>query len=201
MSQVILAQGAHEAFISIKEFGECGVVALDLSKFFDKLDHSILKKQWVGLIDCPLLPPDHYNVFKSLTKFSIVDKFALYELLGISANNPKNGKVRICNPFDFREKVRRSGLIMLNKNSYGIPQGSPISALLSNIYMIDFDHDMKKYVDQFEGKYFRYCDDMLFIVPIKERDKVAGFARKAIKDLKVDINTEKTELRAPFILG
>jgi RNA-directed DNA polymerase len=190
---------AHEAFTTIKDFGECGGVALDLSKFFDTLDHSILKTQWSNLIACTSLPPDHYNVFKSLTKFSTVDKLTLYNLLDISANNPKNGRTRICNPLDFRTKVRQSVLIKLNKNSFGIPQGTPISALLSNIYMIDFDSDMKKYVDQFGGKYFRYCDDMLFIVPINERDKVAGFARQALKDLKVDINTEKTELRT-FIL-
>ena len=186
---------AHEAFESIIRFGECSVVALDLSKFFDKLDHGILKQQWSNLIGSDKLPSDHYNVFKSLTKFSIVDKFELYSLLSISPNNPKNGRTRVCTVSEFREKVRGSGLIEPNKESFGIPQGSPISALLSNIYMIDFDEKMKAYVDRFDGQYFRYCDDMLFIVPVEERDRVAGFARAAIKDLKVDINTDKTELR------
>lgn len=186
---------AHEAFLSIKQFGECGVVALDLSKFFDKLDHVILKKQWANLLGTENLPSDHYNVFKSLTKFSIVDKLELYKLLNISSNNPKNGRVRVCEPHDFRNKVRSADLIKRNNNDFGIPQGSPISALLSNIYMIDFDSKMKAYVEQFNGKYFRYCDDMLFIVPIDLRDKVAGEAVTAIKNLKVNINTKKTELR------
>jgi retron-type reverse transcriptase len=52
----------------------------------------------------------------------------------------------------------------------GIPQGSPISALLSNIYMFSFDKHMKNYVDSIGGKYFRYCDDMLLIVPSEYRD-------------------------------
>ena len=55
---------AHEAFLSINDFGECGVVALDLSKFFDKLDHAILKDQWANLLGEKKLSPDHFNVFK-----------------------------------------------------------------------------------------------------------------------------------------
>jgi hypothetical protein len=186
---------AHEAFTKIKEFGSCGVVALDLSKFFDKLDHNILKSQWMSLIGEDTLPADHYTVFKSITKFSQVEKSNLYDLLKISSNNPKNGRVRICEPSEFRKNVRKSGLIKTNRNTYGIPQGSPMSALLSNIYMLDFDERMHCHVNAFGGTYFRYCDDMLFIVPIEMRDKIAGTAREEIKALKVDINTSKTELR------
>lgn len=186
---------AYEAFQEIKIKGECSAVALDFSKFFDTLDHELLKKSWASLLDEKKLPLDHYNVFKSLTRFSKVDKTNLYREFNISPNNPKNGRKRICSIQDFREIVRTKGLISTNKAPYGIPQGSPISALLSNIYMLNFDIDMKKYVDACDGKYFRYCDDMLFIVPTILRDKVAGYAQSKIKQLKVTINTQKTELR------
>jgi len=186
---------AYDAFVKIKEFGNCGVVALDLSQFFDKLDHKILKQQWSKLLGSEYLPADHFNVFKSVTKFSQVEKTSLYNLLKISSNNPKNGRFRVCPPKEFRNNVRKSCLIKTNKAPFGVPQGSPISALLSNIYMLDFDEKMHHQVNAFGGTYFRYCDDMLFIVPVENRDEIAGIARTEIKSLKVDINTSKTELR------
>lgn len=186
---------ALDAFNKIKEIGPCSAVALDLSKFFDTLDHQILKEKWADLIDSPKLPPDHFNIFKSIAKFSTVEKEKLYEKFGISLNNPKNGRHRVCEPSEFRTLVRKENLIITNNNTFGIPQGSPLSALLSNIYMIDFDKKMKTYVDIHGGCYYRYCDDMLFIVPTPLRDKIAGFARQEIEKLKVKINPDKTELR------
>lgn len=187
---------AHDAFEYIRAKGECSAVALDFSKFFDTLDHEILKECWAKLLGLPRLPQDHFNVFKSLTKFSKVDKVALYSALDISLNNPKHGRHRVCKPNEFRDKVRKIGLIESNGNAFGIPQGTPISALLSNIYMLDFDIEMKRYADIHNGQYYRYCDDMLFVVPLELKNKVAGFAQKHIKSLKVSINTSKTELRS-----
>ncbi len=186
---------AHDAFQKIKSTGECSAIALDFSKFFDKLDHQILKSKWCELLSKDSLSNDHFNVFKSLTKFSTVNKVKLYNEFSISPNNPKNGRNKVCDTTDFRNIVRKNKLIETNKNAYGIPQGSPISALLSNIYMLDFDTEMKRYVDIHRGEYYRYCDDMLFIVPAGLRDKVAGFAQQKIKELKVTINPSKTELR------
>lgn len=186
---------AYEAFLKIKEMGECSAVALDFSKFFDTLDHNLLKKSWCKLLGQEKLPPDHFNVFKSITKFSTVDKLELYKLFSISKNKPRNQHKRICSSEDFRTKVRAEGLIKPNLCGYGIPQGSLISALLSNIYMLDFDLEMKKYADIHGGYYFRYCDDMLFIMPKSLKNKVAGFAQKHISKLKVRINPDKTEIR------
>ncbi|MGF1867556.1 reverse transcriptase/maturase family protein [Enterovibrio norvegicus] len=186
---------AFDAFERIKVQGECCAVALDFSKFFDTLDHGLLKQSWASLLEEPNLPADHFNVFKSLTKFSTVNKEALYKIFNISHNNPKNGRDRVCTAQEFRDVVRKNKLISPNKNSYGIPQGSPISALLSNIYMFDFDVEMKRYMNIHGGEYFRYCDDMLFIAPVELRDKVAGFAQKNVNQLKVHINPSKTELR------
>ena len=186
---------AFEAFEQIKAMGECSAVALDFSKFFDTLDHDLLKQSWASLLGEKKLSPDHFNVFKSITKFSQVNKVELYKEFGISPNNPKNGRNRVCTVQEFRDVVRKKNLIKANKGSFGIPQGSPISALLSNIYMFEFDVEMKRYMDIHGGKYYRYCDDMLFIVPAPLRDKVAGYAQEQVKNLKVSINEKKTELR------
>jgi len=44
---------------------------------------------------------------------------------------------------------------------YGIPQGSALSALLSNIYLVDFDEYMFKLGQTIGFIYRRYCDDIL----------------------------------------
>ena len=127
---------AKDAFDKIQNLGECSAVALDLSGFFDNLDHQILKDRWCKIIGSETLPADHYAVFKSITKYSQVNKDKLYTLLNISHNNPKYSRKKICTSVEFRNIVRKNNLIVTNKTSKGVPQGSPISALLSNIYMV-----------------------------------------------------------------
>lgn len=133
----------------VENFLDNRVIALDLSKFFDTLDHSFLKDAWCRLLSTYKLPEDHYAVFKAITKYSKVDKDKVYDLMDIPKNNAKHTKKirkQICSFIDFRNKVRKTNLIIFNKANFGIPQGYPISALLSNIYILDFDIEMNKYV-------------------------------------------------------
>ncbi len=186
---------ADSAFEDIKRRENCSAVALDVSGFFDNLDHQMLKKSWADLIGVDQLPKDHFNVFKSLTRFSSVNKDKLYATLNIPASNPKNGRYRVCEASIFRDAVRGAGLIDVNRDCFGIPQGSPISALLSNIYMFEFDRRAKQVMDEQGGSYYRYCDDMLFITTKKYRDDIEYFAQDEIKKLNLSINVDKTEKR------
>lgn len=187
---------ARDAFEAIRSFGPCGVVCVDISGFFDNLDHQILKKHWAALLGEGQLPADHYSVFRSLTRYASVNRDELYAALNIAKHNPKNERKRICSPKEFDRVVRKGGLIKPNKKGIGIPQGSPISALLSNIYMLDFDQRIAEAVDEWGGRYFRYCDDMLFIVPQDHTNTVAGEVAKEIKSLNLAINPKKTEIRS-----
>lgn len=186
---------AFDAFNEIRNRKNCSAVALDISGFFDNLDHELLKSSWLSLIDKEKLPDDHFSVFRSLTKFSTVDKEKLYSALNISLNNPKKDRYRVCEPQIFRDIVRGKGLVERHAIQKGIPQGTPISALLSNIYMTNFDVWANDTVKKVGGKYFRYCDDMLFILPRSHKKSIAGLARDHIKNLRIDINTDKTEIR------
>lgn len=186
---------ANTAFEDIKARGKCSVVALDISGFFDNLDHQILKQAWINLLNQPSLPKDHYNVFKSLTRFSRVNRDKLYRKMNISISNPKNNRFRVCDAKTFRNNIRGGGLIEVNKEKFGIPQGSPISALLSNIYMLEFDQWAKHVMEEQGGSYYRYCDDMLFITTDEHRDNIERFSQNEIEKLKLKINTRKTEVR------
>ncbi len=186
---------AADAFKEIKRRGNCSAVALDVTGFFDNLDHEYLKRMWCAILDAPILPDDHYAIFKSLTKYAMAEREALYDRLQISRHNPKRDRFRICEPREFREIIRAEGLIEFNKTKKGIPQGTPISAFLSNVYMLDFDELMCQEMEQMGGKYYRYCDDMLFIVPTEKRDEIADYVKQNIQNIHIDINTDKTELR------
>lgn len=185
---------AKLAFEEISRQGDCTAIAFDITKFFDSLDHSLLKRRWRELLGASELPNDHYAVFKAIAKFSKVDRNALFLTLGISAHNPRNGGRRICEPADFRSKVRDANLINTNQEVFGIPQGTAISALLSNIYMLEFDSAALAFASEVGGAYMRYCDDMLFIVPTNASEDVQVFAETEIKKLKLDINPDKTDI-------
>lgn len=191
---------AAETFEIIKGYGNCTVVALDITKFFDTLDHQILKRMWASILDAEALPGDHFAVFKSLTKFSTVKRDKLFNQLGISVHNPKNGRYRACIPKDFRDSIRALGLITTNKDTKGIPQGTPISALLSNIYMLDFDRDVNNFISDIGGFYRRYCDDMLFVIPANH-DHIIEQILHEISQLKIAINQDKTEIRRFHVNG
>lgn len=185
---------AHDAFEEIRSRGACTVLAFDIEKFFDRLDHKLLKNYWADLLGVKELPSDHYCVFKALTKSARVDRVLLYNALEISANHPPTGR-RLCSIKDFRRKVRDGGLISVNPESVGIPQGSPISALLSNIYMLDFDIQLLRFLSLTESKFFRYCDDLLIVCESRHEQKIHDFVSNKIRSLGLRLQEKKTEIR------
>jgi Reverse transcriptase (RNA-dependent DNA polymerase) len=165
---------AADAFNEISKMGDCVVYTLDVSKFFDTLDHSRLKRQWMQLMGFKTMPPDHYRVFRSITKFACVDREKLYWALGFigvksAGPSPRFGykvkrvPMQVCRGNVFRSKI--SPLIKTNSEVFGIPQGSPMSDVLANLYMLDFDTEMSRQMSQLGGSYRRYSDDILVVVP------------------------------------
>lgn len=172
---------AKAAFDHVREFDACCVVTLDISKYFESVDHDRIKSIWCRLLGVTTLPEDHYAVFKAITKYAIVDSKEAYTALGFFGTKPSGIKgylvprdempKQLCSPEDFRNKIRGkaqgfSNLVKKNRELYGIPQGAPLSDLLANAYLIDFDVEMVAHAQALGGYYMRYSDDILFVAPI-----------------------------------
>ena len=174
---------AKEAFEQIAGMGSCYAVAMDISSYFESLDHAKLNALWCELLGKNELPADHNAVFKAITRYTVVDLDKCYERLGYKGKvaidgqekwgftrDPKKIPMQLCSMEDFKVKICGKGgqhtqLTEQNKEPYGIPQGSPISDLLANMYLMHFDKDMMSFA-QVNGAYYRrYSDDILFICP------------------------------------
>jgi RNA-directed DNA polymerase len=195
---------AGEVFDYIERHRPCVALAYDLEKFFDTLDHQVLKERWASLLGTTRLPTDHFAIYRSLSQFAWVARDNAYELFGISPHNPKaNKRRRLCNPDQFRQVVRAGGHLKFNPApGQGIPQGSPISALLSNIYMLEFDTEMHAAVREAGGLYRRYCDDIMLIVPQAAQAEMEGVMAATVARAKVRLNIGKTDIVSfPFGSG
>ncbi len=174
---------ARDAVAKVREVGDCCVLALDISGFFESLDHDLLKRQWCNLLGVGRLPSDHFRVYEAITAHAVVDKERAYERLkhfGEKARTkwgePINGYLtpyrdmpkQLCTGAEFREKIAGGGtspsIIEKNRKPYGIPQGAPISDLLANLYLLDFDSIVAGWARTLGGAYYRYSDDILIIV-------------------------------------
>ena len=140
------------------------------------------------------LPKDHFSVYKSLTKSAKVDKTSLYKKLGISIHNPSITDARLCTAKQFRDEVRGGGLLSSNPENRGIPQGSPISALLSNIYMLNFDLALLNFLLPSESVFYRYCDDLLIICNLDQEIETHDFVDTQIRNLQLSLQHKKTEI-------
>ena len=160
---------AKTAFDHISKARVCYVRIGDFTDFFDNLNHVYLKKQLCELLSVSRLPDDFYAVYKNVTHFSYVELNDLLELNGLE-DTPKGRKEfnsrtreRAIPLEQFREDKK---LIRANPHKdYGVPQGSPISAVLANVYMLSADRKLKEYVSSFGGFYMRYSDDFMIVLP------------------------------------
>lgn len=190
---------AKDAFDAIRKMDQCFVIVGDFTNFFDNLDHQYLKKMLCKVLDVELLPKDYYAIFKNITRFSSWDWKDLIEAAG--QNIRERG---------IRKKLNRQEIILtkaqfgknkkhIKKNSsgIGIPQGSPISAVLSNVYMIEFDEYINGYVSDKGGIYMRYSDDFFIVLPYETEDEIneyGDFVFSYVQSMEglIDLQKEKT---------
>lgn len=205
---------ARDVFEEIKKRGNnCYALAFDIHSFYDYIDHKNLYKEWAQVLGVDKLPEDHLNIYKSLTKYCYIDLKEVCYYVNKDKKKPclqvdcvkcnkkiykKIPKILFKNAEKFRifkdwyknfykdtehKKFHKNeGFYM--PEPYGIPQGSAMSALLSNIYMIPFDSAMKNLAEDVGGLYRRYCDDIMFICPHdgKIKEKIINKIKECISE-------------------
>ncbi len=149
-----VGKSAQQAMESVKEYAEKGyryVVEVDLSKYFDTLNHDLL-----------------LNILRRRIKdkrlIELIKKF-------------------------FKSGVMDNGIIV--KTEEGSPQGGPLSSLLANIYLNEFDQEMSR-----RGvNIVRYADDIIVEAKSKRAaERLLESSRKYLEDkLKLKLNMEKSK--------
>lgn len=189
---------ANEFYQKIKNFGgDVGILMLDVSGFFDNLNHKNLYEKWCLVVGKDDLPKDHMAIYKNITSFRYVFATDAYRALGLDREALKklhqDRKSVLCSPADFNNKIKKQKLIHKNKSGKGIPQGSPISGLLANMYMLNFDIKVKALVEGLGGTYLRYSDDIAVLIQPSKLISVHDAIQKLISNEKLTISTKKTD--------
>ena len=187
-----------------RQYDKSVVICLDVSKFFDSMDHKLIKEKWADLIGCENLPIGHYTVYKNITKYRYVFLHDALQRLGyghlkggkfIYSKNSKRHGI-LCDMKTFRKKInpKINSIVHKNKSGMGIPQGSPISDILANLYLESFDRKLLGRLGTYDfGHYRRYSDDILIVCPVEKAEEIYQFAMESIKDELLKIKPSKSE--------
>lgn len=152
-------RSAQQAMQQVKRYAEQGyryVVSVDLSKYFDTLNHELL----MDLL---------HRQIQDIRVLRLIKKYL------------KSG-------------VLENGIVC--KTEEGSPQGGPLSPLLANIYLNEFDWEM----DRRNVKMVRYADDIVVFARSKRAaERLLESCRRYLEDkLKLRMNTEKSKVTSIF---
>lgn len=176
---------AYDLFKSLQTLNGYTILCIDIKGFFDNINHSILHKAIKPFTKD--LPKNNLQfIIKVVTKYRYVFyKDAEYIM----------GKNSWINPKKYNKFIRGTILEHKNNKSYGIPQGTPISDILSNIYLYNFDNSINDRLAKLSKPtiYKRYCDDILIAIPDEYAKKIYGFISDEIKKYRLKIGVNKTE--------
>lgn len=187
-------------FDEIQSLGECTAIAVDISGFFDNIDHGILLDCLKIILRCSQLPEHHFTIFDRMTRFSWVDSDALKARLG----DQYGQKGRLCSAQQFRNLVRtkNDSLVKKNPHAHGIPQGTPLSGLYANVSMLKSDREIFDLASSLRGSYRRYSDDIAIVVPRTiDPDEIMNDLRTILSSAGLNLSDHKTEISCFSSIG
>lgn len=168
---------AKDVFKFLISIDDAYILVGDFKDYFDNLNHKHLKRMLCKVLGKKCLPDDYYDVFKNITRYSYFDlndicnikglkRRDVYEIIEkINEDTSKKelvGKLETLMTIDEVKKYKR---FLKHNKEFGIPQGSSISSVLANVYMIDADKKINEYVTGKGGIYKRYSDDFIITIP------------------------------------
>jgi len=185
--------------------------------------YQLLEKQTLPVLEKQTLPEDHYRIYRNLINYSFVNEHQLFQEFKneiiVKGRNGKLKKKRVkkkkylydenavafCKKDQFVKRVKNKGLIKSRKyenykkpdqklRTQGIPQGTPISDILANLYMVDFDYEMRSEVSKAGGLYRRYSDDMVIVCRPEQAERLEKLAYNFIKNINLKIQPTKTQI-------
>lgn len=200
---------ANELFKEIKQRQNCIVACYDIENFFPSLNHEYLKSCVKNLVGLENYTIREERLLNSLINYSYVEMKDIVEQctnkeLGIKH---KNGFIKsdfdsyFINAKDFRDKIAKNNLIRKHKVKNqteilkGIPQGTPISAFLANVYLFSFDKYIVENLVNNNCFYRRYSDDIAII--FNSLEEFNEWNKKIISEISLEpislkINDSKT---------
>lgn len=210
---------AADAIDMIRSLGDALVITGDFSHFFDNLNHDYLQCAVRGFFDDRSLPADHYRVLRNILHYScwpigdLANKNGLpwielnpnepatygsvAEKIRLKTTRELNKLPRILSPDSFKTLKRSSIVLPWNNEtdgSKGIPQGLATSGVLANMYMFETDAAIYEHVSAAGGKYIRYCDDFIIVIPTKRFDTARMVLQLAQQVPAVELQPEKTKI-------
>lgn len=165
-------------------------MCFDVTGFFDNIEHRRLKKRLKWILGVSELSEDWHRVFRAVTKCSSVKREDLKKHSDFAQRMNQRGADR---PLATIREMNAAGIpIQINTTGVGVPQGTPISASLSNLYLADFDKMVKALAEKRGALYQRYSDDILVICLPQHAAEMADAVAIGLHAEALQLQHEKT---------
>lgn len=190
----------HEPVAEVMEYrkqygdGALYVAECDMKKFFDTVNHSVIKKVFNQFFNRKLIREQSVDDLANAKKilFDYLKVYTFNKMVLLLNNNQSHFKTFKIPNGEYgwvKNELLQSGYYKhLGNVRIGIPQGGALSGLIANAVLNNVDRKIMKHQDG-DLLYVRFCDDMLIIHSKREKCLSAFEAyMHGIKDRKLVIH-------------